>query len=99
MANRFDDLWDSAADDGASSLTGVVLTRADGGADMEGLLDAWYRERADRIECSLVLDKALQLINGFLADDKVSPRLRRQATRLIRTVEDVRRDDQDLCEP
>ena len=95
MTSRFDELWSAAAGDGASSLAGVVLGRSGGEAEADDLLDAWYRERADRIECSLVLDKALRLLAGLLADGEVSPRRRRQATRLIRVIEDVRREDHD----
>jgi hypothetical protein len=51
MNSRFDDIWRRAAADGASAFTGMGLPRSEPGADLDELLDAWYRERTDRIEC------------------------------------------------
>jgi hypothetical protein len=95
MTSRFDDLWISAADDGASCLAGVVMSRPPGEDEMDQLLDAWYRERTDRIECSLALEEALRWIACLLDEGEVTPRRRRQADRLIRAVRDLRKGEDD----
>lgn len=88
MNGRFEDLWSTAADDGAACLSGIVTGRG-GGVEVDELLDAWYRERTDRIECSLVLEQARRLLAGLLADGSVTPRRRRQAGRLIRAIHGI----------
>ena len=95
MNSRFDDLWTSAADDGASCPVGVDTTRTGVDADLDQLMNAWLRERTDRIECSLTLDRALHLLVGLLADGEITPRRRRQAARLIRTIRDLQKGDDD----
>ena len=94
MTARFEDLWNSA-DDGACSPVQVFATGSNAN-EVDHLIDAWYRERSDRIECSLLLDQARRLINGFLADGEISPLRRRQATRFLkvsRTAVNPGRDD------
>ena len=97
MNSRFDDIWDSAAGDGASCPVGLSANRvgADADAEIEHLMDAWLRERTGRIECALALDQALRLIAGLLADGEVSPRRRRQADRLARVIHKLREAEPD----
>jgi hypothetical protein len=93
MNSRFDDLWASAADDGASCPLGVSAARNGVDTEVDQLLDAWLRERTERIECSLVLDQAYRLVAGLLAEGEINPRRRRQARRLIRAIRDVQKGD------
>ena len=55
MNRRFEDLWTRAADDGASCPVGVKAGYSD--IEVDELLDAWYSERAQRIESVLMLDQ------------------------------------------
>jgi hypothetical protein len=82
MTGRFEDLWNSA-DDGASSPVRVFATGTSAD-EVDHLIDAWFRERSDRIECSLLLDQARRLIHGLLAEGEMTPLRRRQATRFLR---------------
>lgn len=86
MTSRFEDLWDSAADDGASCPVGLDTTAGAGGAEIDHLMNAWLSERTERIEGSLVLDQARRLLAGMLAGGELTPRRRRQARRLIRAI-------------
>src|SRR3954451_5230465 len=95
MNYRFDDLWASAADDGASSPVGVYTTQRGDVPEVDLLLDAWLRERTDRIECALALDQARRVIAGLLADGEVTPRRRRQANLVIRAIRGLQNDDPD----
>jgi hypothetical protein len=101
MNSRFDELWTLAADDGASCLAGVTMTRAeaDDEVDHRQLLDAWYRERQDHIECSLVLGRALRWICHLLADGEITPRRRRQAGRLIQAIHELQEREDDGRHP
>jgi hypothetical protein len=101
MKSRFEDLWASAADDGASAPTGVYPGRPTGEADIEvdHLFDAWNRERTGRIECSLVLDEAHRFIARCLADGEITPLRRRQAMRLIRAIRRVQQGERGEFRP
>jgi hypothetical protein len=90
MNRRFEDLWSKAADDGASCPVG--LSPAPNGAEVDLLMDAWYRERTQRIEGSLLLDQAGQLLDRLMAEGEMTPRRRRQACRVIRAIRDLQRD-------
>ena len=87
---RFDDLWSSAAHDGASCPIGVsgsyASPNADNAVDVDELLDAWFHERTDRIECSLILEQARKLLSGLLAEGTVSARKRGETCRVIRAI-------------
>ena len=90
MNSRFDDIWRGAAADGACAFTGIDLTRSETGSDLDELLDAWYRERTDRIECSLILEQAQRLIAAILAKGELTAQ-RRQADNVIRSIREVRK--------
>jgi len=99
MISRFDDLWASAADDGASALVGVFSNRSETDDEVQHLMNAWLRERTDRIESSLVLDQAQRLIVDLLADGYITPRRRKQARFLIRAIRDLRKVEHDDFQP
>ena len=91
MANcRFDDLWSSASHDGASCPIGYSgnhsSSNADAEVEVDQLMDAWFHERTDRIECSLILEQARKLLSELLVDGLGSPRKRREACRVIRAI-------------
>lgn len=82
----FEDFGTSAAGDGASCLVGVNASRMDAGAEAGELMNAWYSERAERIECLLLLEQARKIIASVLAETTVTPRDRRRARNLIRAI-------------
>ena len=99
MKSRLNDLWASAANDGASSPIGIYEKAADTDAEVDMLMDAWLRERSDRIESSLILDQAQRLMIGLLSDGAISPRRRRQAIRLIRAIRSNQKGDRNDSRP
>jgi hypothetical protein len=86
MMGRFEDLWESAASDGALSPVGVA--RPEG--EFDALMDAWFRERQDCIECRLYLDEAGRLLRAIAHENQVPPRLRRRAKHLLSAIRAVR---------
>ena len=97
MSNwRFDDLWSSAAHDGASCPIGVSGDKpgpnAGSKVEVDLLMDAWFLERTNGIECSLILGQAEKLLTGLLAEGTVSPRKRREVCRIVRTIRRRLRD-------
>jgi threonine dehydrogenase-like Zn-dependent dehydrogenase len=95
MNCRFDDLWASAADDGASALVGIYSSRSERDEEIEQLMKAWLRERSVRIESSLVLDQAFRLLVDLLDEGEISPRRRKQARVLIRSIRELRKGEHD----
>jgi len=86
MMNRFENLWNSAAGDGA--LTPVGIARPE--CEFDALMEAWLRERHDSIECRLYLDEAGRLLREILGEDQVPPRLRRRVRKLLQAIRAVR---------
>lgn len=91
MKRRFEDLWAEAADDGASCPVGVTLPLSS--VDADQLLDAWYQERARRIEAALVLKEAHRLIAGLMTDHAINPRREREARRVMQAIRTLQADD------
>jgi len=79
MMSRFEDFWKSAAGDGALSPVGVVHPEC----EVDALLDAWFRERQDSVECRLYLDEAEGLLRQVLEDVEVPLRIRRRIKLLL----------------
>ena len=95
MSNcRFDDLWSEAAHDGASCPIGLSgnQTGQNSSSEVDELMDAWFLERTDRIECSLILEQAGKLLTGLLAEGTVSLKKRRKVCRIIRAIRKQLRD-------
>jgi len=88
MIGRFEDLWSSAAGDGAMSPIDSHATCL--GVEIDELMAAWYRERTAQIEFALLLDQAEGLIDKMLIDGGVSPRRRKEAIRFLRASRKVR---------
>jgi len=89
MKNRFEDLWDSAAGEGASTPVGVVRPAG----DFDALMDAWFRERHDSIEYRLHLEEAGDLLRQILEQDQVPLKLRRRAKHLLQAIRAVHEPD------
>jgi hypothetical protein len=60
------------------------MIRPDG--DIDALMDAWFRERQDNIECRLYLDEARRLLRRVVDVEKLPPELRKRALCLLRAV-------------
>jgi hypothetical protein len=86
--NRIEEWWQSA-DDGASAPVGPLETRDE--AEFDGLLDAWYLERRNCIECEILLEQSRVLIARLMAELDASPNRKRQARRLIRAIDQTLR--------
>jgi hypothetical protein len=84
MMNRLEDLWQSA-DDGASSPIGPLDVRR--GAEFDDLLDAWYIERRNSVECEILLEQAKELIATLASEAEQSPSSSRKARRLVRAID------------
>jgi len=87
MRGRFDNLWETAAGDGAVTPVGIARPEC----DFDALMDAWSRERQDCIECRLYLDEAARLFRKILDEEAVPPRLRRRAKHLLLAIRAVRK--------
>jgi hypothetical protein len=98
MNYRFEDLWSSAAADGASCPIGHMPTHAseESAAELDLLMDAWFRERSERIECSLVLDQARRLLRAIVDEGRISQDALRRTTRLIHSIDKVQRNDREV---
>jgi hypothetical protein len=86
MMGRFENLWETAAGDGALTPVGVARPEC----EFDALMDAWFRERQDCIECRLHLDEARRLLRSIVVEDQVPPRLRRRAKHLLSAIRAVR---------
>ena len=84
MMNRLEDLWNSA-DDGATTPIGPLETRTE--AEFDGLLDAWYLERRNSVECEILLDESRSLLRRLLAEEDLSLSGRKRARRMIRAID------------
>jgi len=93
MISRFEDLWESAAGDGALSPVGVA--RPD--CEFDALMDAWLQERQDCIECRLYLAEAGRLLRKILDEEAVPQRLRRRARNLLQAIRSVRESEGGTC--
>jgi len=90
MINRFEDMWKMAAGDGALTPVGVARPEC----EFDALMDAWFRERQDSIECRLYLEEAGDLLQQILEEDRVPMRLRRRAKHLLLALRAVRAAEQ-----
>jgi hypothetical protein len=94
MMGGIEDLWQSAGD-GAFSPVGALRSDGDIDMDIDALMNAWFRERQDSIECRLYLEEAGRLLQKMVAVDTVPPGLRRRALCLLRAVHRSKRPGDD----
>ena len=90
MTGRLEDLWETAASDGASTPFVSPATNSD--AELEELMTAWYHERTERTEVTLLLDRAEGLIEKIIATGEITPRTKKQALSFLRASRDSRRE-------
>jgi len=93
MTGRFENLWEAAAGDGASSPVGVARPEC----EFDALMDAWFRERQDCIESRLYLDEAWRLLRQIMREDQVPLPLRRRAKHLLLAIRAVRESERGSC--
>lgn len=81
MIGQYNELIWTAAGEGGAAAIGVTPFRPLEESDQ--LLDAWYRERQERVETGLFLDEARQLLNKILEEGRMTPASKRKVTRLL----------------
>jgi hypothetical protein len=93
MPSHFENLLLTTAHEGASASLGVhPINRTD---DIDQLMDAWYRERQERIEVGLFLDEARQLLRRMIIDGEITASSRRKVRRLLLAIESSKREPRD----
>ncbi len=90
MIKRFEELWDSAASDGASASIGLP-TPFPASDESQDLMEAWFKERQESIENELYLDLACQLLRRILTEGAMTLESQRQAKHLILAIKAARR--------
>lgn len=90
MNNPFDHLLLSTGEDGAS--TPVTSIRNRDAAEIDRIMDAWFQERQDNIECGMFLDQARKLLTRILADGELTLKTRRQVKSFMLAMQECRRD-------
>lgn len=104
MTGRLEDLWETAASDGASTPFVSPATNSD--AELEELMTAWYHERTERTEVTLLLDRGRadrkdhRDRGDYSPDKEASPQFsscesrlparRSEAKKLVRSLEPTR---------
>jgi len=91
MISRFENLWETASGDGASTPVGVARPEC----EFDALMDAWFRERQDSIEWRLYLDEAGRLLRRILEEEQVPHRLRRRVRELLLAIRAIRDREDD----
>jgi hypothetical protein len=88
MINPYDDLFCLTGADGAFAPVGVV--KDDDSVDLDQIMDAWFRERRESIECSLFLERAQKILIQILSDGELTPRSRRSIKSLLLAIRECR---------
>lgn len=87
MLSHFNDLLLASPRDGASAAIGISRT---GDADeVDKLMDAWYRERQERIEAGLFLDQARLLLARIISQGRITTADRKRARRLLLAIQEA----------
>jgi hypothetical protein len=81
MLGHYSDLVRASATDGASAVTSI--TNGQSTEDVDLLMDAWYRERQERIEAGLFLDEARELLRRIVSEGRITSMSRKKARRLL----------------
>jgi len=85
MFGHFSELLMATPTDGASAVTASPSSRSS--EDIDELMEAWHRERQERIEVGLFLDEARALLRRILSEGDISPLSRRKARQLLLALE------------
>ena len=86
MLKRFDDLLFTTPHDGATTPIGICSFPEH--AEVEVLMDAWFRERQGAVENELYLKEARELLRQILAEGTLSPSSRRKSKTLLRAIDE-----------
>jgi len=84
MLSQFNDLLMVAAHDGAAAPVSPCPIGREKLANE--IMEAWYRERHERIEAGLFLDEARALLRNILAEGRMTTATRRKTRRLLRAI-------------
>jgi len=87
MLSHFNDLLLASPRDGASATIGI--SRSNDAAEVDDLMDAWYRERQDRIEAGLFLDQARRLLGRIISEGRITSADRKKARRLLLAIKEA----------
>jgi len=85
IKNRLEDLWESAAQDGASTPLGPLGGPTE--AEIEEILDAWFLERHKSIEFEMLLKQSRKVIAWLLSEGVDEPVNRKKARRFLREID------------
>src|SRR4051794_13934439 len=85
MLDHFNDLLKACAGDGASAAGAVAPAGSED--DVDQIMDAWYRERQERVEAGLFLEQARELLGQIVAEGRITPLSRRKARRLLLAIQ------------
>jgi hypothetical protein len=85
IKNRLEDLWKTAANDGASAPIGSSTVPTE--AEIDELLDAWFLERHKSIEFEMLLKQSRKVIVWLLTHGVDDPENRRKARRFLREID------------
>jgi hypothetical protein len=85
IKTRLEDLWKSAAHDGASTPLGPLTVPTE--AEIDEILGAWFLERHKSIEFEMLLRQSRKVIAWLLANGVDEPENRRKARRFLREID------------
>lgn len=81
MIGHFNELLRATADEGASAAPGLSPYHTF--EEPDELLEAWCRERQERVETELFLEEARRLLEKILDESRVTPASRRKVKCLL----------------
>ncbi|MGE3818011.1 MAG: hypothetical protein AB7I30_01115 [Isosphaeraceae bacterium] len=84
MNQRFDDLWEFSAD--TDELWRGLKPSEE---EVEQILEAWTRERSQRIEALLILDQTRRFLRGIVTRDELAPGRIRRARHLLQAIKEL----------
>ena len=90
MIGHFNELLRVTADEGASATIG--LSPSHSADEIDDLLEAWFRERQERIETGLFLDEVQRLLKRIIREGRITPAIQRKATNLLLAIEAINQD-------
>ncbi len=90
MIESIECLVNAKGGDGASAMVDV-LPIADR-AEIQPLLEAWYRERGRRVESSLLLYRMRRLLSRAISEGRFTGRDAREAWRILKAIAMIEKD-------
>jgi len=91
MQKHFNDLLLKTANEGASERIGVSpINQQD---ELDQLMDAWYRERQERVEAEMFLERAHHLLRRIISEGRMTSANGRKARHLLLAIKAISQDD------